>query len=423
MNSPRPPRARTLVAVVVPLLMAALLVGLASLVGPQQPSVRLVAPAPLVQSRSCAFAGAPGNLVATGSGVQTTTLAGEDIDDPTVPGAITGSVLLRQEGPDPLGAGVRSQSRDGMLWAECQPAATSGAVIVPDPGTAELVLVNPDRTDAGVNISLSGATGEIQSPGLRGIIVPATSMVRVPVSVHAPAGVPVTATYRTSQGRVQAAVRSLATTPEQAVTSLPRTQAVFATLPERPDQVRVLLHNPGTVRADVTIEMLGPRGRFAPANGTASLGPNTTLVVDLTAAFAEESMGLVVTSETEVLSMVATSGANDIAWVLPHAPDTELLDAVPEGMLQVVNPSANEASVTLTQRAADGSGDTAETIVIPAGASAHRPVASGQVLIVSTTPVAAGVRLGGTGQAVSRVRDRVANASAVPGVLDPQLGQ
>lgn len=423
MNSTRPPRTRTLVAVAVPLVVAALLVALASVVSPQQPTVRLVTPAPLVKSRSCAFVGAPGSLVTTGSGVLTTTLAGEEIDDPAAPGAITGSVLLRQEGPDPLGAGVRSQSRDGMLWAECEPPATAGAVIIPDPATAELVLVNPDRTDAGVNISLSGATGEIQSAGLRGIIVPAHSMVRVPVSVHAPAGAPVTATYQTSQGRVQGAVRSLSAAPEQVVTSLPLPEAVFATLPERPDQVRVLLHNPGSVRADVTIEMLGPRGRFAPANGTASLGPNTTLMVDLTAAFAEESMGLVVTSATPVLSMVATTGANDIAWVLPQPPHTELLDAVPAGVLQVVNPSTNEASVTVTQRAAGSSGDTTETLVIPAGASAQRPVGSGQVQIVSTTAVAAGVRLNGTGQAVSRVRAPVTTMSAVPGVLDPQIGQ
>lgn len=419
----RTPVRRMLMAVIVPVVVAAVLVALASLVRPQQPTARVVTPTPLVQSRSCAFAGAPGTLVATGSGVQTTTLAGAGVADPTVPGAVTGSILLRQDGADPLAAGVRSQSSAGLMWAECRPPATTGAVIIADPSTAELVLVNPDRTDAAVNISLSGATGDIQSPGLRGIIVPAASMVRVPVSVHAPAGVPITATYRTSQGRVQAAVRSLALTPEQVVASAPLTEAVFATLPENPDQVRLLLHNPGTVRAEVTIEMLGPRGRFAPANGAVSLGPNTTLTVDLSAAFAEESMGLVVTSATEVLSMVTTTGANDIAWVLPHAPETELLDAVPGGVLQMVNPSANEASVTLTLNAAEGSGPTTETITIPAGASAQRPVVAGEVRIVSTTPVAAGVRLSGGGQAVSRVRERVVNLAVAPGVLDPQIGQ
>lgn len=419
MSSSRPSITRTLIAVVVPLLVGAVLVGIASLVRPLEPTPRVVTPVPLVQSRSCAFTGAPGSLIATGAGVQTTTLEGEEVADPTVPGAVTGAVLLRQQGADPLNAGVRSQSRAGMMWAECRPPATAGAVIVADPATAELVLLNPDRTDAAVNISLSGATGEIQSAGLRGIIVPAASTVRVPVSVHAPAGIPVTATYRTSQGRVQAAVRSLTTAPEQAVTSLPLTEAVFATLPENPDQVRLLLHNPGSVRADVTIEMLGPRGRFAPANGTASLGPHTTLAVDLSAAFAEESMGLVVTSTSEVLSMLTTTGAGDIAWVLPHAPATTLLDAAPEGMLQVVNSSPNEASVTLTQSGGAGT----ETFTIPAGASAQRPVAAGQVTIVSTVPVAAGVRLTGTGQAVSRVRELLVSAAAAPGTLDPQIGQ
>ena len=167
---------RTLLAGIIPVLLAAVLVAIASLVRPMQPTSRPVNPAPLVQSRSCAFAGAPGNLIAVGSDVQTTTLAGEAIENPTQPGAVPGSLLLRQDGPDPLVAGVRSQSRAGLMWAECLQPATSGAVIVPDPATAELILVNPDRTDAGVNISLSGATGEIQSAGLRGVIVPAASM-------------------------------------------------------------------------------------------------------------------------------------------------------------------------------------------------------------------------------------------------------
>lgn len=419
----RRPQVRTLLAVVVPVVVAALLVLGASLVPAQQPHQPEVEVDTLMQTRSCAFTGAPGALVHTGGQVEASLLDGQVIEDPGSNGAVTGSVVLWAPGEVPLSAGVRSQSSAGLMWAECRPAATTGALIVPDPATAEVVLVNPDRTDAGVNISLSGAAGQIQSAGLRGIVVPANSMVRVPVSVHAPAGAPVTVTYQTSEGRVQAAVRSLTAAPEQVVSSPALLEAVFATVPENPTQVRLLLHNPGDVRAEVEVEMLGPRGRFAPANGTASLAPHTTLAIDLSAAFAEEPMGLVVTGSSEVLSMLATAGANDIAWVLPQPAATELFDAVPEGTLQLVNSSASEATVTLSGPAADGGVGTPQTIAIPPGASVERPVTAGQLSITSSVPVAAGVRLSGTGQAVSRVRVPVGVVAPEPGVLDPQLGQ
>ncbi|MGD8214326.1 DUF5719 family protein [Aestuariimicrobium sp. Y1814] len=416
-------RAHSLLAVVVPALVAGLLIVAASFVPAQQPTARVVDAGPTVQTRACAFTGAPGALVASGAEVETTLLDGQVIDDPSVNGAVTGSVVLRAAGEQPLTAGVRSQSSAGLMWAECRPPATTGSLLLPDPATAEVVLVNPDRTDAGVNITLSGATGQIQSPGLRGIVVPAGSMVRVPISVHAPAGAPVTATYQASQGRVQAAVRSLTTAPEQAVATAPKRVAVFAAVPTRPTGARLLLHNPGGERAEVTIELLGPRGRFAPANGTASLAPHTTVAIDLGAAFTERDMGLVVTGSSEVLSMLTTQGANDIAWMLPDEAATDLMDAVPEGTLQVVNPSPDEASVTMVQVHPDGTADAPQTLTIPAGASGQFPVVAGQVRITSTAPIAAAVRVAGTGQAVSRVRPPAGVVVPQPGTMDPQLAQ
>ena len=413
----------TILAVTVPLVVAALLVGIASLVRPQQPTQRVVEPVPTQRSLTCGFSGAPGQLITTGTEVTATTLTGEAVADPSREGAVRETLLLNQQGSRPLTAGVRSQSSAGLLWAECQPPATSGAVIIADPATAELLLVNPDRTDATVNISLSGATGGIQSPGLRGIVVASTSVVRVPISVHAPAGAPVTATYVASQGRVQASARTLTGGPEQVVASQPQPDSVFATMPAG-SQVRLLLHNPEERRIDVTVELLGPRGRFAPPNGTASLAPNTTVTMDLTAALQDEPMGLVVTGTGPVLSMAQTAGSGDIAWILPQSPVTELTDAVPPGTLQIVNPSAGEAAVTLVQVAAGGAGGSSVTMRIPAGASGEFEVrAAGEVSIVSSVPVAAGVRLSGSGQAVTRLRASVKEGAVAPGVLDPQLGQ
>lgn len=412
MNTRRAHFAPTVLAVALPMAVAAVLVVVAGFVSPQQPDSRQTVSVQTSRTLSCAFAGAPGQLFSTDQGARVTTLDGTAIAQPATNGAIPASVLVSGRGAD-LGAGVRSQSSAGLMWAECQPPATLGTLVVPRPATSEIVLVNPDRTDASVNISLSGATGEIQSAGLRGIVVPASSTVRVPVSVHAPDGAPVAATYRTSQGRVQAAVRSL-TGPEQAVSLVPQRIGVFAALPLQPSQVQLVLHNPGNLRAEVRVEMLGPRGRFAPANGNASLEPNTTVTLDLTAAFKGEPMGLLVTGSADVVSMVETTGANDLAWVLPQSAASDLVDAVPEGTLQVVNPGQVEVSVSVA-------GAPATTIA--AGASVEQSVTGGPLKLTSTGPIAAGVRIKGSGQTVVRLRPASPALTGGAGQLDPRVGR
>ncbi|MGA4508357.1 DUF5719 family protein [Propionibacteriaceae bacterium G1746] len=412
-----------LLAVVGPMMLAFVLVGIASLVPAQRPRPVQVVPTQPLRSLSCAFGGAPGSLITTAPDSVTTDLTGAVVDNPSTNGSIRGSVLVDQRAVGVLAAGVRAQSSAGLSWSECAPATTGGAVIVPDPATAEVLLVNPDSPDAGVNMSLSGPSGEIQSPGLRGVVVPGRSMVRVPLNVHAPAGSPVTLSYEASQGRVQVATRTTSGAPEQAVTTSAKLVSVFASTPAGASQTRLLLHNPSDQRVEARVEMLGVRGRFAPPNGEVSLQPNTTVALDLTQTVQGTAMGVVVTGSDELVAMVAAVVGPDIAWVLPQQPAHELTDATPAGTLQLVNPSAQDVTASVTMHTLGGTGGGAFTVQIPAGASVERSIVAGEVNINATGEVAAAVRLTGSGAAVSRVRPQVQDVAPAPGTLDPQLGQ
>lgn len=412
-----PHRGRWAVAAALPLALTLAGVLAAGLVDPDHPAPRPVAEVPGLARVTCPVLGAPGTLVATGRDLAVTAFDGDAVASPFAAGAVTEPVVVTQRGGEVLAAGALSRIGGRTSWTECGAPTATGAVVAAEPEASELVLANADHEDAVVDVMLTGPDGTIASPGLRGITVPARTTTRVPLSVHVRGTAPVTASFVASQGRVLAAVRGTGNDPRQVAATQPERVAVVGQVPAGASAVRVVLTNPDDERASVTVDVLGARGRFTPANGTITLEPHTTLALDLTRPLARAAAGVVVTADVPVLSLVEARVGDNTAWLAATVPAAHLDDVVPEGSLQVVNPSTEQSQVTLVVD------DGTSTFEIPAGGSRTLTVKAGHVRLDATQPVAGAVRVAGPGASTARVRAGQAPVRPSPGVLDPALGQ
>lgn len=405
-------------ALIGPLAVSTVLVAIAAAVSPQQPSPPAVAPPPVSQSVTCGYGAQDGTLFAHPEQISARTLAGDQIASPRATQVVDGPITVTGDGHRAVQAGVRSQTSVGLVWSECAMPATAGGLLVPDPSQAELVLVNSDRVDATVNVTLHDGQGQRSSPGLFGIVVPKQSSVRVPLSVHAPAGSPVSVSYQATTGRVQLQARAVAGGAEQLLAMAPQRTMVFPAIPTAAEDVGLLLQNPTEHRVDFTVEALGARGRFTPSTGATSIEPGTTLALDLTQPLRGQAVALLVTGSAELLGTVAARADGDQAWIGPQASVTEYDDLAPAGTLYVSNPAAAPVAVTITDQAG-----AYPPVTIPAGGLHIQEVATGQVRVRAATPVSAGVSLRGRGLAVQRLRVPTVPTTPRPGQLDPQLGQ
>lgn len=406
-----------LAAVMGPLAVGTALIGAASLVEPQQPTSRPVADVQPVRRVACGFAGESGTLVASSAQVQVAAESGP-LRDPLRPGAVTSPVTVSQTGGDPLSAGVISNA-PAAAWAECSVPSTRGSVVVTRPESVDLLVANPDRAEALVTVTLSGPTGPIQTTGLGGIRVPGGRVVRLPMSVHAPAGTPVTASYVAARGRVQVSSVLTMGGQEQVLATTPAPVLTFVGLPTGSAQVRLVLHNPGESRVDATLEILGVRGRFSPDNPTVSLEPGVTVALDLAQPLNGQAAGVLVRASGDVAGLLEARTTRDVAWVASSAQTTRRVGVVAAGSLQVVNPGMEQVEVTITS-----AGYAVRRVSIPAGAMRDFPVNQGRVEVTGTHPLSAGVALSGRdGMTSMRLRPVQSTTRPSPGLLDPALGQ
>lgn len=413
-RSPR--RAAGLFAVLGPAVVAGALIATASLLTPQAPNPRPVPEVAPLRSLTCPAAAPKGSLTASDQKVTVTGVDGKSLPDPFRAGAVRAPLVITHTGPGAVSAGVYGVEGTDASWTECGAPAVSGEVLVPNPAEAELVLANPDRVNALVNITLDGPTGRLEAMGLRDVTVPANSVVRIPLSVHAPAGAPVAVIYTTSQGRVQVASSLTHGGAEQAAAVVPAADQVFAAVPPA-DRVRLLLHNPGEVRARVQVSAIGMRGRFEPEGGSTSIEPGATVALDLSKPLQGQLVSLQVQSSSRISGLVEAAKGKDLAWMVGQEPALKHYDVTMTGTLQVVNPGVEEARVTITTPGGKGEH------TIPAGGAGNLQVTTGAVTITSSRPVAAGVEVTGRGLLSTRIRGNQAAVRPAPVQLDPQLGQ
>ncbi|MGV8845668.1 DUF5719 family protein [Tessaracoccus sp.] len=354
------------------LLVVAVAVGLALTFLPATPLPRTLEVVPPVSSKLvCAPLVQPGDLFVDGA--DTISPLGQD------PAMVTGAtVLTGQVTPSVISGG--SELMGGMLvtdvaraaFVPCATPRSQGTILVPASAGTDLLVVNPDASEAIVDLTLYGPDGEIVALGARGIAVAPHSSRVIALSVLAPDVGPVGVEYRASRGRVTVVART--DTPsalDAATASAPGTQHWLPGIPQGATSATVLLSNPGTGRAVVEITAQGTSLAYQPEGGTGvSVPPRSTIAVALAASLAGEATGLSITSDVDVAVGLSTGAEGDPALSTPVVAARELgAFTSGAGVVQLSNPGDAAATATLTVDVIDGESSTSDLTIAPGATS------------------------------------------------------
>ncbi|MDF1488920.1 DUF5719 family protein [Tessaracoccus caeni] len=288
-----------------------------------------------------------------------------------------GSQPFTLRGVQPAG-GVRVDD----AFVGCQLPAASGILQVADASVSELLIINPDATDAAVDLSLYGPDGEVLALGSRGIVVSPQRSRTIALSVLAGQEGPIGVGFSTSRGRVAV----VAVTEDGAATT-PTSAADRHLIPGIAKNVpaQLILSNPGTERATAEVYVLGANARFQPSGGAGlSIPAGASHAVDLTLGLAGELGAIEVLSDREIGATVigGTSGAMN-----PARPGQRLRAFGPGGgALQLSNPSEESVSLVVSV-ATDGGAAADTTVVVPAGTTVAATLPdSGESLVTVASP-------------------------------------
>lgn len=273
-----------------------------------------------------------GRLVGTELG---STTAAVDLDQPGSARQIAprGSILLRTEGGFSAGtaAGVLATARTGpargLTTLTCQTAGTQHwftGVAADASQTTRLVLTNPDNAEAEVDLHFYGSDGPVGAPGSLGIVIPSTTTQEISLAGLLPGGVtgPLAVQVTTSRGRVSAYAQSTYRAKQQPAGEAwaepmpaPQTSMVIAGVPGGRGERELVLATPSARRAQVTVEVLGADGVFAPADtASVDVDAESTQSAGLDDALDGEAVAVRLTStEPITAAIVSTSDRGDAA--------------------------------------------------------------------------------------------------------------
>ena len=224
---------------------------------------------------------------------------------------------------------------------------------------AVIELVNVDPTQAVVDVTVLGKDGRVTAPGARGVGVPGNSVRLVFLEPLFTSPDPVGLQVRTSEGRIAATVRLLGAAGGDwaAAATAPSTTAVVPVVPDGDGARTLVVTNPGTRRAAVTVEVFDRSSAFAPAGAdTFEVNAESTLAVPLEGALRGALVGLRLTSTQPVAAAVRVAIAGDLALVEAGSPlaSPARIPFVAEAQLIVTNAGTSAGVVTLTTRDAEG---------------------------------------------------------------------
>ncbi|HWC34950.1 MAG TPA: DUF5719 family protein [Mycobacteriales bacterium] len=250
--------------------------------------------------------------------------------------------------------------------------------------TDRLVLANAASTDADVGVTLWTAKGVVTTPRLAAIRVPARSRVPVGIFTVAP-DIPTVAMHvHADSGAVTAAVidrrsQGLASNGGDLVppTLPPSRHLVIPGFPATAGPRSLVVVNPGTSDATVSVKVATPNGEFTPSSVKEFVvGPGRTSTVDITAALGGLSGAVLLSSDLPVFASGQASlvpGRSklrpDFVWLAAtkplSSPAAVAVGREPDGgdcILLLSAPSTRAGSVRVT--AASGA---SRTIDIAAG--------------------------------------------------------
>lgn len=197
---------------------------------------------------------------------------------------------------------------------------------------SELVLTNPDDSQAEVDLRYYGRNGLVVVPGSPGVVVDARSSTVISLEPLVAVEGPLTVAVRADEGRVSAVARDFAAADSQptgadwqAGSTSPSTRTVIPGIPEGDGTRELFVVNPGPARAEVRVEVLGQQGSFAPAGAeVVQVPPESTGSVQLAAGLAGAPGAIRLTSDVPVTGSVVSrtirEGAIPDLAVQPAAP-------------------------------------------------------------------------------------------------------
>jgi len=241
-----------------------------------------------------------------------------------------GSLLLHAEGPMARGTSavvLRAADRGenaGLQSAPCLPPTTMHWF--PGVGSSgsektELILTNPDDSQAEVDLRFFGQRGRVPVPGSPNIAVDGRTSRTISLSSLVQTDGPLTVAVRATSGRVAAIARKVrrnrlapAGADWQVGSAAPATMTVIPAVPDGDGRRRLVVSNPGTVRATVSVSVLGLQGEYAPSGAEeVDLAPETSAELDLTDGMAGEPGAIKLSSDHPVTGTVISTGRRDSA--------------------------------------------------------------------------------------------------------------
>jgi hypothetical protein len=256
--------------------------------------------------------------------------------------------------------------------------------------TTTMYLVNPEASDAEVDVQLAGTEGPIPANSLRGLVIPAQSRTAIRLTRVAPAQSTVVWTVQVRTGRIAAAVqdidaegfvpRGIDWIPPSAE---PATRVHIPGVLGGGDARRLIVHAPGDADAVVSVRLLTEDGAFTPVDlSEVEVPAGTVATVGLTNVLQEVSGTIELTSAVPIVAGVRMRHAGvdassseireDVSFATGATPITGTAAAA--GL-----PAARGTGVTLwlTAPARTSSGDDTDTQVsirlLPFGADAVAP--------------------------------------------------
>ncbi len=223
----------------------------------------------------------------------------------------------------------------GLEAAPCLPPTTSAwfpAVASGNDDTTELVLSNPDDAQAELDLKFYGRRGRVVVPGSPGVTVAARSSRTVSLTGLVDAQGPLSVSVDATVGRVSAVARRIRSTAGQPAgadwtvpASSPALHSVIPAVPGGAGARELVVTNPGTARAMVTVAVLGTQGSYAPVGAEAlTVPPESSAAVTLREGLAGFAAGVELTSDQPVTAAVVATSSRGGA-----GPDLAVASAAP----------------------------------------------------------------------------------------------
>ncbi len=231
-----------------------------------------------------------------------------------------------------------------------------------------LELVNPDAGPAVIDATLIGRSGVIDAPELRGVAVPARSLVRINLATTIPRRDELALQVMTSRGRVLATVRDrydqlgagAAARDWLPGQSAPATSNLMLGLAPGSGQRSLVIANPGQDETRASVQVVTKDSVLTPEGAKdIVVGPAEVTRISLARLLPKDVMadaiGLLVTSPLPLTTTVRSFVDGDLSHAVPGAPVTSSAVLTPIGKKKIVLAGA-EAAGTVTVTARDGAG-------------------------------------------------------------------